>query len=263
MLLALFAPSIPSTAQAQQPAAPAAPARAEKLYYEVTFSAATVAQVNIFTGCPKHNNTPAALYAVSKGLAAQLHSFAIRFDTFLANTEPWPLAANTEITETGQTRTYATRFISSKLAKVTSQVARDTKQTDIALPKRSHDMLSWLLHFRQRQQWAKDERERYFVWDGWKLFKLEATIERQTSLETPLGTYDVWSVRLDRTRYHHSGPKLHTPINNAEQLGRVYFTTDASHKPVGIDFSAKVGQAYIRLAKYDAHACAPPSPATR
>lgn len=229
--------------------------QAEKFYYDVTFGKASVAQVNLFTACERKGSTPAALYAVSRGLADQIHSFAIRFDTFLTPRTLWPRFAQTSITEEGKTRLYKTTFGEDAKAEVTSTISNKTRSQALTLPARGHDMLSWMLHLRTRTSWADDQEQTYFVWDGWKLFKLNAIIEKKTSLSTDMGDFSVWPVRLERTRYHHRGPKAMTPSASKEPLGRIYYSTDASHKPVGIDFKGRVGTAYVRLLKHSASPC--------
>jgi len=232
-----------------------APQQAEKFYYDVTFGKASVAQVNLFTACERKGSTPAALYAVSRGLADQIHSFAIRFDTFLTPRGLWPRFAQTSITEEGKTRLYKTAFTEDAKASVTSTISHKTRTQALTLPSRGHDMLSWMLHLRARTSWAADQAQTYFVWDGWKLFKLSAIIEQQTSLSTELGDFSVWPVRLERTRYHHDGPKALTPSASKEALGRIYYSTDSTHKPVGIDFKGRVGTAYVRLLKHSTSPC--------
>ena len=244
-----------------RPLAAASPPRAERFYYQVTFGKAHVANVNLFTGCPQKTSTPWALVAVSQGMAQQLHAFSVRFDSFLDLKAPKPLLGLTQITEEGETRSYRTSFADAPTLQVTATLgAQAPSQRQVTLPGGhvSHDMISWIAHLRQEPVLARDASYEYWVWDGWKLFTLQARVEGQTTLSTPAGDQRVWSIRLDRTRRHHQGAKLHQPSRAAQRLGRLYLTIDALRRPVGMDFEARVGAAYVRLQRQRHERCEAP-----
>lgn len=238
---------------------------AEKFYYHVHYGKSRVANVNLFTGCTNTKTKPAAMMAISKGLAEQIHSFSIRFDSMLKPRQTTPLLGITSITEEGRTRVYRSRFKGQKTSKinVTSRFKGKFKRQNIDLPYPAHDMLSWILDLRTKSSFAPKTQYTYYVWDGWKLFRLNATVKKAERMITPSGNYKAHRIELKRTRLHHDGDKKLTAKKKTENLGIIWLSTDAQKMPVAINFYAAVGNANIRLLKHTKKTCQVKPPADK
>lgn len=229
----------------------------ERLHYEVRWRGARVASVNLQTGCSTGKHFPAALVAKNIGLVRDLHEFSIRLDSFISPDTLTPKQGRTKITEEGRTRRYKSTF-SPRRANVQATIfGKERGREEVALPGTPHDLLSWLLHLRHRTTLSPGQTNSYFVWDGWKLFELEATVKKEEIIETPLGSYAVFPVTLTRQRLVTSSTKTTSRGDAKESLGTVWFTTGGDHVMVAMNFNSRVGLANIRLTQAKRTACPP------
>jgi hypothetical protein len=244
----------PALALAQQP--PARPAQSEQLAYSVTFGAARVAAVQLHTGCPAKDHRAAALVASSSGLADVVSTFLIRFDSFLALDAPLPREARSKITEDGQTRAYRTTFDPALTPRVRSKVrGKDYDWRLPTLPSRPHDMLSWVFALRADPDLSPGQRRRMLVWDGWKLFWLDARVDKLAALITPAGRTQAIPIALTRHRIHHDGDALFKPSRDPELLGTLWLSNSPSRTPVGIDFASPIGMVAVRIERAITEPC--------
>lgn len=252
--------ALPGSAVAEQTekSSSGLPLQSERLGYEVRFRGARVASISQHIGCPTDKHRSAAMIATSYGLAEDMHSFHIRLDSFFSPTEVLPFQGRTKITEEGKTRSYKSNFTKAPAVKVDAKIFDEqSREQRYTLPTRSHDLLSWMLHYRARtSSWEKGYAETYYVWDGWKLVRLETKILGQQNLETPYGKYKTWAVDLTRTRMKYDKDANAFKVSSEPSaLGTLWFTTDAEHILVGMDFDSRIGVANIRLAKAERDAC--------
>lgn len=225
--------------------------------YAVSWNGATVAGVKLQQGCPNTKAiTSHALIASSTGLADDLHSFAIRLDTFLlASASSYPLLARTKITEEGRTRSFRSKF-SSKEVTVDATIFGTKKASQThTLPRKSHDLLSWILDLRgDLEQDASLSSRTYLVWDGWKLVEISARKRKhRQTISTPHASYeDAHVFSLTRTRIDlDDGSRK----GDAEDLGTLWFSDSASPRLVAMDFESRVGTASVRLLDHKSSAC--------
>lgn len=256
--LCALAPALSHAQQTSPPATkPAAqPHKREQLAYSVTFSAARVAAVQLHAGCPAKEHIPTALVASSSGLVDVVSTFLIRFDSFLALDAPLPREARSKITEDGQTRAYRTTFDPALTPRVRSQVrGKDYDWRLPTLPARPHDMLSWVFALRADPDLSPGQRRRMLVWDGWKLFWLDARVDKTAALITPAGRTQAIPIALTRHRIHHDGDALFKPSRDPEPLGTLWLSDSPSRTPVGIDFASPIGAVIVRLERAQLTPC--------
>ncbi len=229
--------------------------RAEKLNYEITWGLNDVATMTIDNACPRARYTASALTARSQGAAEQIHSFRIRFDSFAPRLGEFPFEGRTTITEEGKPRSFKTRFDQKKgKFEVTKEIENRTSGLKVKLGKPTHDMLSWLAELRSRKLEA-GQRHDFWVWDGWKLSRVSATVGKIERIWTPLGTYRAHRLDITRTRLHHSGPTTYQKKRETREIGQMWLAVDPGHLPVAMDFDAPVGTAKIRLTRAVYGAC--------
>lgn len=229
----------------------------ERLHYEVRWRGARVASVNLQTGCSTGKHFPSALVAKNLGLVRDLHEFSIRLDSFISPDTLTPKQGRTRITEEGKTRRYKSTFSPRKATVQATIFGKERGKKDVELPGTPHDLLSWLLHLRHNTTLTPGQTNSYFVWDGWKLVELEATVEKEETIETPLGTYSAFPVTLTRQRLVASSTRTASRSAAKESLGTVWFTTGGDHVMVAMDFNSRVGMANIRLTKASRTSCSP------
>jgi hypothetical protein len=254
LTLLLMLPALPARAEAP---------RKEQHLYSVTYNSARVAAVQLHSGCPTATYRPTAMVATSAGLIdAIVTSFLIRFDSFLSLTPiPVPREAHSRITEDGVTRTYRTTFSPALTPRIRANVLKKDYDWRLPeLPARPHDMISWVYALRARDTIAAGDRQRFLVWDGWKLFWLNTSTAAASTLITPAGSFKAYPIRLTRQRIHHDGDpatKLFKPSREAEELGTLWLRDDAAHTPVGIDFASPIGHVLVRLERSTSAPCDP------
>lgn len=232
-----------------------AQARVEKLQYDITWGYNDVASMSLQLGCPRSSYVPAALTARSLGAAEQIHPFRVRFDSFLGSSGA-PFEGRTYIFEDGTARSFQTRFLQRDgKARVQKKLGESTSTLRLSLARSpTHDMLSWLEALRKSELRAGRQHS-FYIWDGWKLFELRATVEKAERVWTPLGTYEAWRIAIARTRLHHSSDEAYQPKQAPRVLGSLWLSTSAGHLPVAMDFVAPVGKAKIRLTRASVAAC--------
>lgn len=219
---------------------------AEKLQYDISWGYADVANLTLQRACARKGYRPASMKAKSVGIANQIHEFDIRLDSFTKPDSLHPLEGRTMIFEDEERRSFQSRFEENLLVRVQKVFKDKTQKFQLTLPAVAHDLLSWV--FALRVELPKPEASKsYYVWDGWKLVRLEATTQPLEHVWTPLGVYDAWPVALHRTRLHHSGLQVGTPKGSRERIGTLWIANDTARTPVAMDFTGRVGVAKVRL----------------
>lgn len=225
----------------------------ERFRYQVSWGSSDVASMRLDVGCKRGEHIPAALVATSTGVANQIHSFDIRLDSFFVPGGR-SLEGRTHITEEGEPRKFRSRFKTEKAVRVTKDFRGEQSKKIFRLPGPSQDLLSWMLHLRHREL-QSGKRYSYWVWDGWKLSKIEARVGKPEAISTGLGTRKAHSIALHRTVLHHGGPKLFKPRGDREELGTLWVGTDSQRTPWAMTFDAPIGTAKITLKSVTRRKC--------
>jgi hypothetical protein len=234
---------------------------AEKHRYEVSFSDARLATVRLRTACPDTSRStpyiPAVIYAFSQGFASKVHSFVIRLDSFMSTSRDRSYEGRTRITEEGETRRFKSRFRKKPSVETLKTWAggEKTYRQNVSLPGPGHDLISWLYELRDVPSLTAGDRHTFYVWDGWKLVRLVATVEERSRVSTPMGTFHAFPVELVRTRLHHEGAKRFKPREDAEKLGTVWLRDDRYRRPVAMHFHSPIGTVKIRLEASRVRSC--------
>mgnify|MGYP006188549727 CR=1 FL=1 len=227
--------------------------RSEKLEFDVTWGYSDVAKMTLVRGCPRNGYTPAALTARSRGAAEQLHAFEVRLDSFVAS--QLPLEGRTYIFEDGRPRSFRTRFgQKTGDTKVTKKFRKQETTLKLELEHPTHDLLSWIFVLRNRKL-SNGASYDYYVWDGWKLARITATVGKPERVWTPAGTHDAYRIQIARRRLHHAGAKKYAPLRDTEHLATLWLSTSSAHIPVALDFDAPVGTAKVRLTRSSIATC--------
>ena len=228
-------------------------ARAEKFAYEVRWGEAKVADLQLQVGCPRASYQPAMLAAKSLGVADQIHAFRVRFDSFV-DRSGHSLEGRTYIREEGVPRSFKSRFQTDDTVDVTSHFEKTTREETFRLPDRGHDLLSWMLALRHHEL-APGKTYSYYVWDGWKLSRIEATVGKVGRVWTPLKVFRAFPISLVRTRLRFRGPRLFTPKADPDELGTLWLGTGERHVPVAMTYDAPIGTARVVLSRATTKSC--------
>ena len=231
----------------------------ERFAYEVSWRGGRVASLQLVTGCPTAKHIPAALTAQSVGLASELHRFAVRLDTFLSPERYLPFQGRTQISENDSKRSYISSFSPNTAVTVHATIAGEARDpVTHTLPAPSHDLLSWLLHLRWQTPLSKGLVQRYFVWDGWKLVELTASVKRVESVSAAAKTYQAWAIDVTRARHPLGQTAARSTPAQREELGTLWIERDSPHQLVGMDFTSRIGLANIRLSTASRTPCQTP-----
>jgi hypothetical protein len=225
----------------------------ERFRYEVTWGDAQVASMRLDVGCPRGSHVPAALIAKSTGVANQIHSFDIRLDSFFVPGGR-SLEGRTFITEEGEPRRFKSRFKTAKSVRVEKTFRGETSKKAFELPGAAQDLLSWMLNLRSAEL-TPASAHRYWVWDGWKLSRIDAVVGESEAVATGQGARRAFAVELFRTVFHHGGPEKFKPRGDREKLGKLWLGTDAERTPLAMTFDAPVGVARVSLQSATRRAC--------
>jgi hypothetical protein len=226
---------------------------AEKFRYQVTWGDAEVATMKLDIGCPRGSHVPAALVAKSTGVANQIHSFDVRLDSFY---QPGlrSLEGRTQISEEGEQRRFRSRFKTPKRVRVEKTFRGKVTQKAFALPGVSHDLLSWMLHLREKEL-KPGVTHKYWVWDGWKLSRIDAVVGKKEAVSTGQGVKNAFAINLFRTVFHHGGPKKFKQRRDRDELGTLWLGVDRAHTPWAMTFDAPIGMARVALKSMTRSTC--------
>jgi hypothetical protein len=226
---------------------------AERYDYEVSWGYSDVARVTLQRGCERDGYRPAKLSAKSLGVAEQLHSFTITLDSFL-DPAGRTLEGRTYIREEGVARRYRTRFAEDGKAQTHKKFKKKQSVLKLSLRPGTFDLLSWAFSLRE-ENLSFGSTYSYFVWDGWKLTRVRASVAKKERIWTPKGTYDAHRITLHRERLFHTGSNAYQVKKPGKKIGTMWLRDDTSRAPVAMDFSAPVGLAKLRLSREKTSAC--------
>lgn len=249
LVLALFWAMPPSVAEASEPG--------ERARYRVEYGPAHLADLALEVGCANEERVQGRLFARSRGMANQVHPFRVQLDTVTVLASG-ALRAQTFIEEEGEARRYRSRFVAEPRVRTEREFRGKTHREQALLPGRGHDLLSWMLTLRKRvaSQGALEGRQRFVVWDGWKLVYLDAIPAAVEDRWTPVGSVRAQRFSLQRTYLSHGPEQAARPSGEeVERLGSIWIEVAPRALPVEMAFRAPIGQVRIVLQAHQPNSC--------
>ncbi|TXD35616.1 DUF3108 domain-containing protein [Lujinxingia vulgaris] len=239
----------PSVAEGAEPG--------ERARYRVSYGPAHLADLSLEVGCEGAEEERGRLFARSRGMASQVHPFRVQLDTVRAK-GAGSLKAQTFIEEDGVPRRYRSRFGEEPRVRTEWEFRGVTRREEALLPGRGHDLLSWMLALRERvgRGEALEARQRFVVWDGWKLVYLDALPAEVEERWTPVGAVRAQRFELRRTYLSHGAEQVARPSGQgAEELGAIWIELSERALPVEMAFEAPIGRVRIALQAHQDAGC--------
>ena len=209
-----------------------------------------------------------AAKAKSVGLFHTIYPMDDKANTFVDPTHYHPLRSEKVFREAGKGRTYKVDYLhplfKAKIHK-TYHKGRDREEESQRrytrpIPGSTHDVFSWFFELRAEPKLEVGDELSYYVYDGWKLSRVDLKVKGTERVLTPMGWFN--ATRMDftreilRARYHKTkkgeGPtepelKVRVP---AKPTGSLWLSTDKRRLPVKIEMGSKYGTGEVVLSRY-------------
>ena len=122
------------------------------------------------------------------------------------------------------------------------------------IPGNTHDMMTWILDLRSRQDLRPGKKLEFFVYDGWKLSKLTGVVRDGGEVDTPSGRFPTWRVDIVREIMVPKSVKKSEPTltlrSPKRQRATLWLTSDSKRLPAKVSMQTKWGMAEAVLMRY-------------
>lgn len=239
----------------------------EELYYSVEVNGAEAARASLRAGKTKKvkgiSYVPLSAKAISHGFFAKSYPVDDNADTFVNAETLRPIKADKVIREDGKHRVYKVRYDPASFTASVTRVMdkKKTRNFQKPVPSGIHDGLSWLYELRTKPL-KNGDTYTFYVFDGWKLSRLHATVVGRDKAWTQLKTYDAVKIDIEReiltAKWNGTSKKRLEPRLETKK-SKYYFATlhisdDAARVPVRVFVTSKLGDSDFKLIKYVAPA---------
>ena len=232
----------------------------EELYFSVRLNGVEAMRTGVRAGDVRykegHPYVAVSGTAQSAGIFHSIYPVNDRADTYLNPQTLRPLRSEKFFDEAGNVRSYHVDFIHSTYqAKVVkTRKEKKTRKFTKPIPGTTHDMITWFYELRSRRDLEVGERMSFYVYDGWKLYRLDATVAKLEDVYTPLGWFKTYRIDFQRetlrTKRKKGGSPLLTVSNPAEPSGSLWISRDENLIPVKVAIATQWGLGEALLMKY-------------
>lgn len=239
----------------------------EEFYFSVRLNGAEAMRASLRAGDIREVNNrsyvPISAIAQSVGFFRNVYPINDRAHTFLAPGNFRPLRSEKRFEERGETRTYKVDYIHSTYrAKVEKKKEKRTFRFNYSIPGTTHDMISWMYDLRARDSLKVGDRFSYYIYDGWKLSRVQMKVVGKEDVYTPMGWFKGWKISFEREVLRSRGQKnkngkpskpllrVKTPNKHS---GHLYLSRDENRLPIKVSIDTKLGTSEALLVKYKPH----------
>lgn len=128
-----------------------------------------------------------------------------------------------------------------------------------SIPGNTHDAISWLFDLRTIKTFTPGQKINYYIYDGWKLSRLELEVKGKEKILTELGWRKSWKFGVKReillARSVVKNRKRVEPALSvrkaAVDVGHLWLTDDAQRLPAKLSMVWKVSKALNMVAKVE------------
>lgn len=235
----------------------------ESLSYTITILGDEVARTGFSVGVPEEHPdygfvVPIEGGAMSTGFFALIYPMNDTALTWVSPLTGLPVYTSKTIDEREQVRTYNVAYEHSEYRASVERI-RDQRTDRYSRfgPSDLHDALSWILDLRSRDLSVGNSFV-YYIYDGWKLSRLTARIERHTDVYTTLGFIPCAEMMFTRevlgsapalpwADSFYTIPPVYVVTDGPEDLGIGWFSTDDRQLPVGTEIETPIGRLRVIL----------------
>ncbi|QDG49251.1 DUF3108 domain-containing protein [Persicimonas caeni] len=239
----------------------------EEFYFSVRLNGAEAMRASLRAGDLRRVNNrpyvPISAVAQSVGFFQSVYPLNDRANTFVDPGNYRPLRSEKLFEERGQTRTYKVDYIHSTYrAKVEKKKEKRTFRFNYSIPGTTHDMLSWMYDLRSRDSLKVGDTFSYYIYDGWKLSRVDMKVLGKEDVYTPMGWFKGWKIsfvrevlRSRRQKNKQGKPskpllRVKTPDSHS---GHLYLSRDENRLPIKVSIDTKFGTSEALLVKYKPH----------
>ena len=216
----------------------------QRLRYDVTWGGKQVAKMELRKTCATDGRAGYGLTVKSEGLIDQFHAFETRFSSLVSDPNQGFRRSKTHIIEKDVPRTFLSDATPDG---ITTEKLYRKKRVSVthSMPTPTHDLLTWIFALRS-EALVKDKKRTFYVWDGWKLQRVETRVLSDADVYLPSEDKAISTKRVSvyRTVVDTSDPKI--VKRKKSKLGTLYFRP-SDQTLVGMDYKAAVSDAKIRL----------------
>lgn len=259
----------PATSAVAEPATPKAfPWENEELNYKIKIQGSEAVHARIRVGEVRSmkGKPYVALSAIAKsvGLFHSIYPMDDRANTFIDPDTLHPHRSEKLFREAGKVRSYNVDYEHGRFraaVKKLSEIGGEKKERKYsrAIPGKTHTALSWIFELRKADAFTVGQELTYYVYDGWKLSRLDLKVAAEESVYTPMGWHKAWkldfsrailSSRHNRKGKRHLEPKL-KERKAPEPTGSIWIGNDDRRLPIKIAMTSLYGVGEVLLVSYN------------
>jgi hypothetical protein len=178
-----------------------------------------------------------------------------RADTYLDPESLRPIRSEKAFQEAGKNRGYDVDYLHNGYrAKVKRTRGEKSRKFVYPIPGTTHDMMTWILDLRSRNNLRPGLEMVFYVYDGWKLSKLTGRVAGREDVDTPSGRFKTWRVDLVREIMIPKSSKKKAPElrlrSPKRQRATLWLTRDKKRVPAKVSMETKWGVAEAVLTLY-------------
>jgi hypothetical protein len=232
----------------------------EELYYSVRLNGVEAVRAGVRAGDVRykdgHPYVAISGTAQSTGIFDSIYPVNDRAHTYLHPTTLRPVRSEKFFDEAGNVRSYHVDFVHSTYqAKVRKEKKEAySRKFTKAIPGTTNDMITWFYELRNKRDLRVGESLSYYVYDGWRLYKLEAHVVKTEDVYTPVGWFKTYKVDFSRTSLRTQSKKGTSPILTVAQpatpSGSLWVSRDENLIPVKVAVVTEWGVGEAVLIKY-------------
>ena len=249
----------------------------EELYFSVRLGDAEAARAGVSVGTVQEvggrSVVPITAQARSVGFFDRVYELDDRSRTFVDPLSHRPLQSSKIFREKSRDRSYHVDYSHSiyqaqveKRLPATQGRGERRHRYRRAIPGTTHDMVSWVYELRRVPDPTLGQRYTFYVFDGWKLSRLEAVFAAREDVVTPMGWFKTWRVDISREVLNSRSrraigalgrPTPTEPVLKARDTtrfnysGSFWLSRDENLLPVKAAVDTPLGPAQAVLIKYE------------
>ncbi|MFP4600385.1 MAG: DUF3108 domain-containing protein [Persicimonas sp.] len=239
----------------------------EEFFYSIRLNGAEAMRASVRAGSARTANNqayvPISGVARSVGFFEKIYPLDDRAHTFVDPLDHRPLRSEKFFEERGKSRTYKVNYKHGNFhAKVEKKREKRRSRYNYSIPDTTHDMLSWMYHLRARDQLAVGDELSYYVYDGWKLSRVDLEVLGKEDVYTPMGWFKglkirfVREVMVSRRQKDDDGATIKPLLkmkSPRDKTGFLWLSRDENRLPIKVSIGTKFGTSEALLIKYNPH----------
>lgn len=232
----------------------------EELYYSVRLNGVEAVRAAVRAGDIRYKDgipyVAVSGTAQSTGIFHTIYPVNDRAHTFVNPETLRPLRSEKFFDENGKVRSYHVDFVHSTYSARVEKKRPDQRDRKFhkAIPGTTNDMVTWFYELRNKKDLTVGDRMTYYIYDGWKLYRLTAVVTKKEDVYTPLGWFKTYKVDFDRetlrTRKNKGQSPIITVSKPPQKSGSLWVSRDENLIPVKVAVSSEYGVGEAILIKY-------------